>query len=110
MKKLKKLAVASFVACTVVASAGAMATQHLEVPASSLLLQTYGGTAVTLYYTGSACASGQLTLDPSDSSDRNKLLWATVLSAKASNLKVNFDYDIGTNVCYIRAFAVMPTT
>ncbi|TCV97369.1 hypothetical protein EC912_101378 [Luteibacter rhizovicinus] len=105
----------STVACAVfmlgaAASTGAMATVHIEVPASSILLQTYSGTTVTLFYTGSVCTSGRLALDPSDTPDRNKLLWASVLAAKASGQKMSFDYDFNADDCAIRAFAVVPTT
>jgi hypothetical protein len=110
IKSIRKAAVcASFLLATAI-STSAMATAHIEVQASAILLQTYGGTAPTLYYTGSVCSSGHLTLDPSDSADRQKLLWASILSAKAAGLKVNFDYDFNADSCVIRAFAVMPTT
>jgi len=89
-------------------SASAMATAHIVVAARAILLQNYNGTTPTLWYTGSGCTSGNLTLDPTQNSDREKLLWATILSAKASGANVNFDYDINANVCYIRNFAVEP--
>ena len=85
-----------------------MATAHIEVPASAILIQTYSDTVPTLYYTGSGCSSGHLNLDPNDSQERQKLLWASVLSAKASGLRMNFDYDMQGDICYIRFFAVMP--
>ena len=91
------------------ASGFASATAHYEGPASAWVLQSYNGVQATLYYTGSPCISGKLTLDPSDSPDRNKLLWATVLAAKASGAKMSFHYDVGPNdICYIRSFTVAP--
>lgn len=86
-----------------------MATAHSEVQASAILIQSYGGTAPTLFYAGSSCSGGHLDLDPSaDGLERQKLLWASVLSAKATGAKMNFDYDVAGDICYIRFFAVMP--
>jgi hypothetical protein len=109
-KSIRKGVIALSCVLALGASASAMATAHVVVPASAILIQTYSGITPTLYYTGSGCSSGHLNLDPTvDGAEREKLLWATVLSAKASGLKMNFDYDIAGDVCYIRYFAVEPS-
>lgn len=107
-KSIRKGIVALSCVLALGASTSVMATAHVVVPASAILIQNYSGTAPTLYYTGSGCSSGHLTLDPADSAERQKLLWAAIFSAKAAGLTVNFDYDINGDLCYIRAFAVQP--
>jgi len=107
-KTVRKVLSAVFCVTAAGASMSAMATAHAEVQASAVLIQSYGGVAPTLFYAGSVCTLGHLTLDPNDTQDRQKLLWASVLSAKATGGKVNFDYDYNGDDCVIRAFAVMP--
>lgn len=102
------LAWACIVACAVVASP-AMATFHVEVPAAAIQIQTFGGLAPTLYNTGSVCSAGHLTLDHTiDGVEREKLVWATVLSAKATGARMSFDYDTTGDECWIRYFSVQP--
>ena len=91
-----------------VASGSAMATAHLDVAAGAVQINSYGGITPVLFYTGSVCSTGHLTLDPSADVDTQKLLWATVLSAKATGGKLGFDYDFNADNCVIRAFSVAP--
>jgi hypothetical protein len=108
-KMLKKTAVALMVTGCCLASASVFATAHYEGLASGWVLQSYGGVTTTLHFTDSPCTNGRLTLDPADSAERNKLLWATVLATKASGGKMSFDYDVGAgDICYIRFFSVSP--
>ena len=107
-KYVRNMVCAAFFMAAAGGSASAMATAHAEAPASAILIQTYGGITATLYYAGSVCSNGHLNLDPSDTQDRQKLLWAAVLSAKSTGGKVNFDYDFNGDDCVIRAFSVMP--
>jgi hypothetical protein len=106
---LKRFCAASILAASIV-SGSAFATAHWDGPAGPLILQNSTAMQTSIYYTNSPCASGLLTLDPADSVDRNKLLWATVLAVKANGGKITFDYDVGAGpVCYIRNFSVDPT-
>lgn len=98
------------VLCIVTAgmSTAALATAHLEVPASAIQVQSYGAVNPALFYTGSTCSTQHLNLDDSAPVDLQKLLWASVLSAKAAGARMSFDYDSSGDVCVIRSFAVMP--
>ena len=91
-------------------SGAASATANVTAVPTGWKLQSYGGVSTTLWYTGSPCTNGQLTFDASESPDRNKLLWATILAAKSAQLPVSIDYDIGNNaggtICVIRTFAI----
>ena len=69
-------------------------------------LQSYGGSTV-LWYTGSTCTNGQLLLDPSWSSDQSKLLWSTIMTAKASQMPVFISYTVNSSgYCVITSFAL----
>ncbi|PTR33008.1 hypothetical protein C8J98_104219 [Luteibacter sp. OK325] len=102
----------AFACATIVAlgamSTAAMATAHIDVLASSILPKNDVGGVVTLYYTGSVCSSGHLSMDSSDTPDRVKTLWATVMSAKAAGQSLGFDYDFNGDTCIIRAFTIVP--
>jgi hypothetical protein len=88
------------------ASASAMATAHVDVAASAVQINSYGGITPVLFYTGSVCTTGHLTLDPSADVDTQKLLWASVHSAKSTGSKLGFDYDFNADNCIIRSFSV----
>jgi hypothetical protein len=110
-RKLTKAGHFLFGISLVLTSATAFATANYTGPAAAWTLQNISrtGVSVRLLNTSAPCTQGRLTLDPQDTPDRNKLLWATVLAAKASGSSMSFDYDIGANdICYIRNFAVVP--
>lgn len=96
--------------CVVAASVSTatLATAHLEAPASAIQIQTYGAVNPSLFYTGSVCSNQHLNLDDSAPLDVQKLLWASVLSAKSTGGKMSFEYDYNGDVCVIRSFSVMP--
>ena len=69
-------------------------------------LQSYGGSAV-LWYTGSTCMNGQLLVDSSWSFDQSKLLWATIMTAKASQIPVFVSYVVNSSgYCIITSFSL----
>jgi hypothetical protein len=96
--------------CVVAAgvSTATLATAHLEAPAAAIQIQTYGTVSPVLFYTGSVCSNQHLNLDESSPLDVQKLLWASVLSAKATGGKMSFEYDYNGDACVIRSFSVMP--
>jgi hypothetical protein len=105
----KRLATRLMAMATLCVSGGAFAQAYVSMPAGPLRLQNYpGGTSI--FNAGSPCTSGGLTLDPTDTPDRNKTLYATVLAAKASNALFFAYYDVGAiagaPVCYIRSFGI----
>lgn len=96
-----------FFVAAMAASSAAFADNITAVP-TGWKLQTYSGVQTVLWYTGSPCTSGQLILPSTESSDRNKMLWATVLEAKAQGLKLSIDYTVSGNTCSITSFSVSP--
>jgi len=64
-----------------------------------------GGNAV-LWFTGSVCANGQLTLPPNATIQDHSRLYATIVSAKAGNLKTFVVYDNGLAGCPISSFGI----
>jgi len=107
-KSIRKGVVAISCLLALGGSAAAMATAHTEVLASAVQIQSYGGITPVLFYTGSVCSNQHLNLDPIADSDTQKLLWAAILSAKATGSKVGFDYDFNADSCVIRSFSVNP--
>ncbi|KAG9611570.1 hypothetical protein KCV01_g2451, partial [Aureobasidium melanogenum] len=105
---IRKAFCAAACVITAAASTSALATAHLEVQASAIQIQNNGSTNPSLFYTGSVCSAQHLNLDDNSSVDVQKLLWASVLSAKANGSKMSFDYDYNGDICVIRSFAVMP--
>lgn len=103
LKKLFPIAIAA--TCMGVSSA-ALATIGIAAVPTAWRLQNYEGQNAVLWFTGSVCPNGQLTLDPADTPERNKMLYATIMAAKASKLKVVIQYDAGVNVCFIRNFGL----
>ena len=75
---------------------------------AQIRLQNYVPEWLSLWYTGSTCGSGALTLPSSSSiSDRNRL-WSTTLTAKLSTHGMFFYYDNTTNPgsCVITSFGI----
>ncbi len=68
------------------------------------LLQNYVPGNVVVWYTGSACTSGQLTLPTSATAADHARLYATVMSAKASNSKIFVYYENSVAGCPISSF------
>jgi hypothetical protein len=83
----------------------ANATQSLSTPASAWKVQNYPS-GIVAFFTGSACVNGLLTTDASDSADRVKQFYATVLAAKSMSAKITVDYDIAGDQCIARNFGI----
>lgn len=80
------------VAWTVPMTASAAIVQISEVPAN-WRLENYPGGTVTLWFTGSPCTNGQLTLPASATPADVNRLWSLILGAKLANHKVFVYYD-----------------
>lgn len=110
MKKasFRRMAVLGCASILAVSAAGAASASQYEVtgPVNAWRIQSYNGSTVALWYTGSACTNGQLLLPASESNDRHKLLAATMLSAKAMGAKMTIGYDIINGTCTITDFAL----
>lgn len=85
------------------ASVSASTSVIIAVP-TAWRLQMYNATAI--YNIGTPCVQGNVTIDPADTADRSKALYATVLAAKASNLKVLIEYEVVGTQCYVRSFGI----
>lgn len=104
MRVVSKMALA----CAAALTASAAYADRLDAVPTAWKLQSYAGVSTVLWYTGSPCQNGKLTLPTTDSPDRNKLLWATVLEAKAANLPMSIEYTVSGTTCTITSFAVSP--
>ena len=69
-------------------------------------LESYGEKSVTLWYTPSTCPNGQLTLSPTATLAEHNRLYATILAAKAGNLRLFFYYDETRIGCPITSFGM----
>lgn len=101
---MRKIAFACLAAGMTICGA-ANAVQTLSTPATAWKVQNYPS-GIVAYFTGSACANGLLTTDTTETSDRIKQFYATVLSAKAMSAKVTVDYDVSGPQCIVRTFGV----
>lgn len=99
-----KIALACLVAGMSI-SGVADATQTLSTPATAWKVQNYPS-GIVAFYTGSPCASGLLTTSATDSPDRIKQFYATILAAKAMSAKITVDYDIAADQCIARTFGI----
>jgi hypothetical protein len=106
VKKLGWMSFALVLAGLPVLSAAADPLRISAIP-SAWKLQSYGGNPV-LWYTGSTCGSGQLLTDPSWTADQGRLLWATIMTAKASQLPMTIDYNVNGQSCTIVDFSLDP--
>ena len=97
----------SIFALAALSAAGIASATSISAVPTAWRLQSYPGTGTVLWFTGSTCTNGQLALDVSDSADRNKLLWATVLAAKSSQIPVVIDYSVNSaGQCVINDFGL----
>ena len=97
------LAAVSLIALAASTSAPAATSVVIDYP-TAWRLQMYNATAI--YNMGTPCVQGNVTMDPADTADRSKALYATVLAAKASNLKVLVEYEVVGSQCYVRSFGI----
>ena len=78
---------------------------QLEGSPANWRLQNYAPNNITLWFTGSSCANGQLSADNLSSSDQSRL-YATILAAKLSNASVLVFYSQSGASCEISSFGM----
>lgn len=61
---------------------------------------------VVLWFTGSSCPNGQLSLPSTSGVVDHSRLFATILSAKTAGTRVNVNYDNAAAGCPISSFSV----
>jgi hypothetical protein len=82
-------------------------TTITAVPTAWRLQDYAGGAQIAIWYTGSSCTNGQLLVDPTWSIDQAKMVWSTVMAAKASQLPVIFGYTVNSSgSCIITSFGL----
>lgn len=104
-KKCRRLIFIFVFLGSVIGSGAVCATQVMNTAVSGWRIQNYP-TGVKVFFTGSPCTYGELSLDSSDTMDRHKQLLATVLAAKAMNAHMQMEYDVVGSQCILRTFAV----
>jgi hypothetical protein len=67
-------------------------------------LENYAGDSVVAYFTGSSCATGQLTFGSSATLNDKNRFWALVMTAKVSGKRIGVVYDNATSTCDIVSF------
>ena len=97
---------AAMLAALVTAPAINAAEAMLTAVPTAWRLQQYinsGGTAETVWYTGSPCGSGNLSLGTATEAEKNRF-WALVMAAKLSNHSIFVFYE--TTNCTITSFGM----
>ena len=87
-------------------SANAAVVTLIGNPASWRIENYIGGNQVTVWYSGSSCATGQLTLPSTASLLDHSRLYATIVAAKNANTRVFILYDNVDSRCPIISFGV----
>lgn len=67
-------------------------------------LQNYLGSVVTVYYTGSPCVSGNITMLTSTTTEERNRFWSLVMTGKASGKPVGISYTVSGGNCTINDF------
>jgi hypothetical protein len=86
------------------AGAPAYADNQIEAVPTGWRLQNYVSNVVNIYFTGSACTSGALSLPANATSDDKNRLWSTILTAKATGRAVGIFYETVSGNCNITSF------
>ena len=94
------LAISTVLGVLGAAPAGADA---IEAVPSNWRLQDYGPAGLSLWYTGAPCPDGHLML-PSTAGYSPDRLWATVMTAKATNRPIGVFYHVDNGACVIDSF------
>lgn len=94
--------------CSTPASAAVVENTILNADPVNWRLQTYTSAtsdAVGTFFTGSPCASGNLTLFAPGPVERSRY-WDTVMAAKLSRKRMNiyYNYDNVANTCVINSY------
>jgi hypothetical protein len=69
-------------------------------------VESYGPTSVALWYTGSKCPSGGLSLAAGLPASEHSRLYGTVMAAKMSGNKIFVFYDYNGTTCTIVSYGI----
>ena len=71
-------------------------------------LQNYIPDGVVIWFSGSSCANGQLTLPVTATTEDKNRLWSTVMAAKVSGREIYVYYDTENTpgACMINSFGL----
>lgn len=81
----------------------------LAVPQGWKLESYMGGPAVVIWYAGSVCANGAVTLPATSTTAEQNRLYSTILAAKTSNTPAFVIYDNAQANCPIMSFGLPRT-
>ena len=85
-------------------NAFAQTTQLIEAIPKAWRLQNYVGGPVIVYYTGSPCQSGQISMPISATSDEQNRFYSLIMSAKISGQEVGVYYAYDGASCIVTSF------
>ena len=78
----------------------------LSVVPNAWRLQVYVPDGIVIWFTGSTCSNGVLTLPPNASAADANRLYALIMSAKLAGAKVFISYDSTSPNCPITDYAL----
>lgn len=91
----------------IIALNAARAENVTAVP-TGWVVESYGATAVVLWYTPASCANGQILMPNGSTVAEHNRLFATVMAGKASGIKVFVNYTVTSGICVISSFGFAP--
>lgn len=111
MKAVRFLVVFIFVFTPAIFSSitKAQSIQLIEATPTGWRMQDYTDGGISLYFTGSPCASGHLFLPAGVSADSKQRFWSMITTAKAAKLPVGIYYSVLNGQCEIKNFYLRET-
>ncbi|MDV6331303.1 hypothetical protein [Asticcacaulis sp. 201] len=85
-------------------SAVAQTTSLVEAVPSKWRLQNYIGGNVRVYFTGSTCDYGNITMPASSTAEELNRFYSTVMTAKATSKTMGIYYIYDGSSCFVTSF------
>jgi hypothetical protein len=93
-------------ACVLSGGPALSAPVTIEAVPRGWRMQDYAGSALAVFFTGSSCVNGALTV-PSSASEEEKIrFWNLIWNAKRSGQFIGIIYDNSTSNCNIQSFYI----
>lgn len=107
LRRLKPCGLALIAACGFAQQAQADMVETIPI---AWRLSQYSGGLLEMYFTGSTCAQGALTVPSSATDAVGDRLWATIVTAKADHLPVGVYYHVDGGQCLIDTYYLKETS
>lgn len=93
--------------CACVATQASAAMAYITAVPTAWRLQNYVPASTVIWFAGTPCSNGMLTLPGTATVDDHSRLYATILSAKATGKAVFIFYDDASSSCQISSFGLL---